>query len=297
MNGPPKRKPKGKPLVPKSKPTSRKRERAPKNFSVEAWTGEGEGEKLVVYGKSGIGKTTLAAMAPNPIFIGVDDGGRKIQNPLTNEPVQVVRGVEDWQDVRDALHSDIWPEGSTVVLDTLSKAEEWIQQYVVENITINGQRVTSFRKFGWDGDRHCLDQVRLLLTDLDSLARKGRNVILLCQQGQIKVANAEGSDYLEDGPYLQHRADCSAREEVKQWADHVLRIGYLDMQVAVEKNAKAGKVSGDETRAVYSGGAQHFTAKSRPVNGYRIPPIVSFDDESDNAIWQFIFEGARLEDG
>lgn len=296
MTPPPKAPPKPPPKLP-PKPgavarTSARETRQAKSFSVAPWTGAGEGEKIVLYGKSGIGKTTLAAMAPNPVFIGIDDGGRKITNPLTGQPVLAVHGIETFHDVRDALgQTDLWPEGCTVVIDTLTKMEELIQAYIMETVTQNGQRVTSFRKYGWDGDRHILDAYRLLLNDLDVLSRKGRNVLLLCQQGQIRVANAEGADYLEDGPFLQHRNDCSTREEVKQWADHVLRIGYLDLSVVKDDHkAKAGKVvSEDATRAVFSGGAQHFTAKSRPVNGERIPTVISFESESDNALWQFLF--------
>lgn len=289
--------PKGKPGLKPGVPS--RKEHKPKSFNIALWTGEDEGEKIVLYGKSGIGKTTLASTAPNPVFIGVDDGGRKITNPLTGDPIQVVSGVETFQDVRDALaQKNLFPKDCTIVIDTLSKMEELIQNHVIATTTVNGQRVTSFRKFGWDGDRYTLDQIRLLLADLDQHTRVGRNAILLCQQGQIKVANAEGSDYLEDGPFLQHRSDCSAREEVKQWADHVLRIGYLDLEVAVEKGAKAGKVvSEDATRAVFSGGAQHFTAKSRPVNGRRIPPVISFESEQDTSLWQYLFEGAVAEEG
>lgn len=277
----------------KSKPSSAPAAaRTPKSFQIKPWSSHNEGEKIVIYGRSGIGKTTLAAMAPGAVFIGLDDGGRKINNPLTGKPIQVVAGVESFADLRDALaQSALWPKKCTIVIDTITKCEELIQHYVLETTTVNGQRVQSFRKFGWDGDRYTLDQVRLLLTDLDTHVRAGRNVILLAQQGQVKVANAEGADYLEDGPAIQHRNDCSSREEIKQWADHVLRVGYLDLEVAVERAGKAGKVvSSDSTRAVFSAGAQHFTAKSRPLSsGEKLPPVVSFESEADSALWQFLF--------
>ena len=283
--------------LPKTKPSGRKAH-VVKTFNITPWTGANEGEKITMYGRSGIGKTTLAATAPDAVFLGIDDGGRKIVHPLTGKPINAIPGIETFQDIRDVLiQKELFPEGCTIVIDTLSKGEEMIQQHVLENTTVNGQRVTSFRKFGWDGDRYTLDQIRFLLSDLDRHARTGRNIILLCQQGQIKVANAEGADYLEDGPFLQHRNDCSAREEVKQWSDHVLRIGYLDLEVVVEKGAKAGKVvSTDVTRAIFSGGAQHYAAKSRPINGYRIPNVISFDSAEDDSLWKYIFEGARVEE-
>lgn len=267
-----------------------------RTFSIAPWTGVGDGEKIVIYGQSGIGKTTLAAMAPDPVFIGIDDGGRKICNPITKEPIRAVFGVDSLADMITALSTDMWPDKCTIVIDSLTKAEEWIQQHILGIVKIRGQKAASFRQYGWDGDRYMLEQTRLLLHQCEKLVHTGRNVILICQQSQFRVANAAGNDYLEDGPSLQHRTDCSAREDVKQWADHVLRIGFLDMQVTTPVAAhsgiiKPGKIlSRDSSRAIFSQGAQHFTAKSRPIRGSeKLPPVVSFATEEDNSLWTFMF--------
>lgn len=302
MNSKPPSKPPSKPAAPPKAPASAKPASAaahkPKTFSISTWTDTNEGEKILMYAKSGTGKTTLASMAPNAIFIGLDDGGRKIRHPKTGEPIKVIQGIESFQDVRDALHQlDLFPEGSTVVTDTATKLEELMEPYIFANYKQNGQTVTSMRKYGWDGPAHVLETLRLFLTDLDALVRRGVNVVLLCQQSQIRVANAEGSDYLEDGPKLAHNNQYSSRAEVCEWADHVFRLGYLDFTVVKDDaKSKAGKVlAGDATRAVFTGGAQHFIAKSRPIDGYRIPATIPFANEQDDSLWQFVFEGARAE--
>lgn len=291
---------KSKPVIPKTKPIAAPKSHTPKTFSVKPWTDEDEGDKIIIYGKSGIGKTTLAAMADNSIFIGLDDGGRKIRNPKTNEPIAAISGIETYQDVRDALHQkDLFEPGQSVVIDTGTKLEELASTHIVETVPYQGNKVTSFRKYGWDGDRYLLDHYRLILTDLDALVRKGTNVIILAQLAQVTIANAEGVDYFEDGPKLQHRKDCSVRTEVIEWADHVIRLGYLDFEAKKDDvKAKAGKVvSNDATRAVFTGGAQHFIAKSRPVlknrsEPYRIPPVISFADVDDSSLWDYLWHGA-----
>ena len=274
--------------------------RVAKVFSIMPWTGANEGEKIVMYGKSGIGKTTEAAMAPGAVFIGLDDGGRKIRHPKTGEPVLSIPGIEGFQDVRDALHQkNLWPEGCTVVIDTVTKLEERMEPYIYEHYKIaQGVTVTSMRKYGWDGPAHQLECYRLLLSDLDTLVRTGRSVILLAQLAQITLANAEGMDYLEDGPKLQHNKQYSVRLELCEWADHVFRIGYVDFRVAADHDkARVGKVQAtDAVRSVYTGGAQHFIAKSRPINGYRIPTAISFAEAGDDSLWSFVFRGARVEE-
>jgi hypothetical protein len=250
------------------------------------------GQKIVIYGKSGIGKSTLASMADNAVFLDIDGGCKGITHPQTGQPIQHVGGIDTFQDLRDVLHQpDLFPAGCSIVLDTITKVEPYAIQHVLDTVTIDGRLATSFRKFGWDGERHLLDQYRLLISDLDAHVEAGRNVILLGQLAQITVANAEGADYFEDGPKLQHRKDCSVRTEIIEWADQVLRIGYLEFEVQKDnQKAKAGKVtSHDATRAVFAGGAQHFIAKSRPVNGVRLEPIIRFAAENDNALWSYIF--------
>lgn len=269
-----------------------------KTFSIKTWTDAEEGEKIVMYAKSGTGKTTLASMTPNAVFFGIDDGGRKIKHPITGQDIQVIDGITGFQDIRDALHqTSLFGDESTIVIDTVTKLEELMEPYIFHHYKQKGATVTAMRQYGWDGPAHVLDCFRLLLTDLDAHVRKGRNVILLSQLGQITVANAEGVDYLEDGPRVSHNKQYSVRSEVCEWADHVFRLGYLNFSVAKDNdNAKTGKVQGgDATRAVFTGGAQHYIAKSRPIDSYRIPAVVSFESAADDSLWKYVFEGARAE--
>lgn len=265
-------------------------------FSVQAFTSSNEGQKTVLYSKTGGGKTTLAAMLDNPIFLGLDDGGRRIKHPKTGEDLKVIGGISSFQDFRDALNQkNLWDGCGNVVIDTITKAETWMEEYICATMPLKGgARATSLRAYGWDGAAHLAETLRLILSDLDQHIRAGRNVCVLSQQAQVKVANSAGVDYLEDGPKLQHNNQYSSRMELCEWADHVLRIGYLNFSVALDnEKAKAGKVqNADETRAIFSGGAAHYVAKSRPINGQKLPAVISFAHEQDDSLWQMMFHGA-----
>jgi hypothetical protein len=259
------------------------------------------GQKIVIYGKSGIGKSTLAAMAPDAIFIDVDNGISGMVHPGTGEALRHIGGIDSYQDLRDALsQDDLFVKGSTAVIDTITRVEPMAERHVLENVTKDGKLMTSIKQFGWgDGDYHTLDAMRLILSDLDRLIRRGVNVILLAQLEQATISNAEGADYLEDGPKLLNRRNCSIRTTVVEWADQVLRIGYADLLVQKDdEKARAGKVvDGDAVRAVFAGGAQHFIAKSRPINGTKLPPIMAFEAENDNAAWCYVFGQDRFYTG
>lgn len=296
-------KPTSKPNIPRSKPGTgtKPTARTPKTFSVEALTGAGEGEKVLLYGESGVGKTTLAGQVPNAVVIPIDDGARKIVNPLTGEPLLAIPGVEDFDDLRDALRQapKLVPEGGALIIDTITRMQAMIEAWVVENIPLEkGGKAKNMEAFGYGkGYRHCLDAHRLIHTDLDNLMRTGRHVILLAQLDQTTIANPGGTDYLKDVPKLVENKQGPIRTEWCEWADHVFRVGFLDQGVSKDhKEARVGKAAGETERAVFTGGAQWFQAKSRPINGYRIPAVIGFESPEDNSLWQFVLDGATLEE-
>lgn len=271
---PPKRK--NPPLPQKSQPK--------KTFTATPWTGEGDGEKIIVHADSGMGKTTLCTMAPKPVFIGLDDGGRRIRNPKTGEPVMACQGVETFQDVRDALHQpDLFDGFETVIIDTVTALQDLAVPWLLENIpNEKGSRVENIVKYGYNkGYQHLYDTMKLILQDCDVLVRKGKNIIFIAQTGPHKVPNPSGEDYLRSGPRL-YSGTPSVEALYCEWADHVLLIDY-DMKAVEDRKAVSGG-----SRVVYTRGEVHFRAKSRtlgPDEG-----VVSFETPSDDSIWQFIFQ-------
>jgi hypothetical protein len=273
--------------------------RTHRTFTPIDWTGKGEGLRIVVYGPSGGGKTTLASLLQEHvdgrvILIGLDDGGRKIRNPKTGAPLMHVPGVETFEDVRDALQQpDLFMAGDVCVIDTVTKLESVSEDYVLRTVkTEKGARVESIEGYGYGkGYKHLLDSLRLVLTDLDALVRRGVHVLLLAQEQSATIANAEGLDFLQDGPKLWHSKQYSSRLEIVEWADHVFRVAYHGTTIVPEvtggKQApRKGKIKGDSQRAIYTTGAPHFAAKCKPPI---VDPVVSFESPEDDTIWDLLF--------
>ena len=272
-------------------------QRVAKTFSIESWTGKGEGQKTVLYGGSGLGKTTLVALLQQHtkgrvVVLGLDDGGRLIRNGKTGEPLLHVPGIKTFQDVRDFLQGDLLVKGDIVVIDTITKLEEISLPYIFQTIKGDkGATVDNIEAYGLGkGYRHLLDTLRLVLADLDALVRRGVDIVLLAQTANAKVATAEGLDYQQEGPKLWHNNQYSSRLEVCEWADHVLRLAYHDTTVVATGPTfggapTKGKITGGDTRAVYSTGEAWFVAKSRTL----VDPVVSFEDTSDDTIWKLIY--------
>jgi len=274
------------PVAPVAPARAGKPKHVKQTFTLAPWTGENEGEKVIVYGRSGVGKTTLCALIPDARFIGLDDGGRKIVR-ADGSHVQHVTGVHTFQDVLDALTQDsLWPKGSSVVIDTLTLLEDLAEPYIFANIPHEkGGTVSHLEGYGYGkGYVHLYETMRLVLVALDRLVARGVNVIGICQLASIKQANAGGLDYLYEGPKLCHPSSekSSFRLCACEWADHVVRVGYLTMLVSGDKDARVGKAQGTTDRTLYVHPEPHFFAKSRSLTD----PVISFENTSDDSLWQ-----------
>ena len=136
-----------------------------------------------------------------------------------------------------------------------------------------------------------------VFADLDGLIRRGVNVTLLAQSCTIVKANPAGIDFLYDGPKLYHpskdgKQTYSIRLYACEWADHVVRIGYLDQQVSSDKapdpkgrTSVVGKARGTTKRAIYAQPEPHFFAKTRTLT----EAVISFEDAKDASLWGWLF--------
>ena len=253
-----------------------------KNFKITTGERPTDGKKVLVHADSGMGKTTLASLAPGPVFIGLDNGGVgiKVYNRVGDDD----NPVETYLDVRAALQANIYDEYESVVLDTVTILEEWAEQHVLDTITNdNGEKMSSIVKYGWsNGYKHLYDMMKLILQDCDVLIRKGKNVILIAQSTPHNVPNPGGEDFIRQGPRLVSRKNANVEALYCEWADHIFHIGYQFLNVDKKK-----KATGSGDRAIFVHPEPHFRAKSRTLGLDKA--VVSFEDPTDDSIWTFLF--------
>lgn len=254
---------------------------APKQFKIEPW-GVNDGQRIIIYGDTGLGKTTLASMCGKVAFIGLDEGGGEIQHPITGEPLERVPGIQTFEDVRAALQShSLYEDYDTVVIDHITLLQDLAEDYVVRTVTTDkGASVRNILSYGYNkGYKHLYNTMKLVLSDCDELARRGKNVILIAQSALLNVPNPGGEDFIRNGLRLHVDKTWNIESLYCEWANHVLRIAYHD---AFVKNKKA---SGSTERAVFVQPELYFMAKSRTIE----EPVVSFSHKADSSIWDFMF--------
>lgn len=235
---------------------------------------EGNGHRVVIFGPGGIGKTTLACIAPGPVaFFDLDDSLPRLRTQLEgsglNLDIRPVSGPATWSDIRDALHAGGWDEIKTVVIDSATKAEELALTWTLKNVPHEkGNKIERIEDYGFGkGYQHLFETFLSLLGDLDQHTRAGRHIILICHDCTANVPNPGGEDWIRYEPRLQSPSSgkSSIRLRVREWADHVLFVGY-DLVV---KDGKGDPRTGG-TRTVYPVERPHCMAKSRTL-GEQIP--------------------------
>jgi hypothetical protein len=168
--------------------------------------------RIMIYGYEGVGKSTWAASAPNPIFIQTEDG---LDNIDTNKfPI-----AKTWNEVVEQMTALITEEHDfqTVIVDSISGLERLIwtevcKQFGVKNIE---KADGGFSR----GYKHALDWWGLFLEGLEKLNEKGMMIILIGHVGVQEVKDPESQTYHRTAPRVHHLAEGM----ISQWCDAVLQ--------------------------------------------------------------------------
>lgn len=84
--------------------------------------------KMLVYGNPGIGKSTIALSAPNPVLFDFDGGVHRVNGAFQCPTLQ----VNSWDEVIQALDEDLSDFG-TIVIDTVGKMLDYMSAYIIKN--------------------------------------------------------------------------------------------------------------------------------------------------------------------
>lgn len=245
------------------------------------------GKKILVYGASGIGKTTITATIPDSVFVSVDDGADVVMHPITGEPLKRYT-ARTYQDVRNILgRPELFKDFKTIILDNMTEVENIAVPYILSTVTKDGKSVKNLEGYGWGaGYGHVADHDTYVKYDLQRLADMGFNVVVICQMAPRKEPSAEVEEYLKDGPKLVWRPSAKAFSvtEFVEWSDYCFKIGYTNMSVSNKR------VTASNERVVFVHPEPTFEAKARDIPARF--PRVSFESPEDTSIWQFVFDQA-----
>jgi len=208
---------------------------------------------VVLYGVEGIGKSTFAANAPKPIFMGAEDG----TNHLDVERFPTPEGGLTWVDALDAVRTlTVDPhEYKTLAVDTL----DWLEPLLWAHICKRDNE-KSIESYGYGkGYVAALDEWRVFLSALERMSRqRGMHVVLLAHSWIRPFKNPEGEDF----DRYELKLNTKAAGLIKEWAGAVLFANY---ETYANKDEKTKRVKGVSTgaRLIYTTRTAAYDAKNR----------------------------------
>ena len=189
-------------------------------------------QKLVFYGVEGIGKTSLAAQTPDPLFIDTEGGTahldvRRLQKPASwEELIALVKEVANTPDVC-----------RTLVIDTA----DWAEQMCIDHICAKYKQ-PGIESFGYGkGYTYLSEEFARLLAACDEVILSGKNVVITAH---AKMRKQELPD--EQGAFDRWELKLSKQTAplLKEWPDALLFLNFKTLVVATDSNthkAQGGK--------------------------------------------------------
>lgn len=208
--------------------------------------------RTVIYGAEGIGKSTLAAQLPDPLFIDVEGGTHQLDIARFEDTPKT------WNELLGMVDEVIAdPDGfKTLVIDTADRSE----QLLIEQLLSEDGKKSIEQYGGGYGKGYTAIMERFqkdLLARLDRLISQGVNVVLIAHAQMRKFESPE------DPPYDRWELKVSKKlaPVIKEWSDLLLFCNYQFI-VSEDGNGKA-KARGQGKRMMYTTHRPTYDAKNR----------------------------------
>jgi hypothetical protein len=183
---------------------------------------------LIVHGGPGVGKSTFAAGAPDPVFVDCD-------NRTDHLDVRRIKPV-GWEEILEVFRLVAKGElkCGTLVVDTLDHAEMLLHKHLCE-----AQGVATIEDVGGGygkGLVAALGEWRRLAVGMDAIRQRGVHLVLLAHSHVKMFANPAGENYERFEIKLDKRAHNFLRERVDG-------VGYaaFDTQIVKGRDDKKAK--------------------------------------------------------
>lgn len=235
--------------------------------------------KGFIYGTEAVGKSSIAASAPRPIFFDLEDGTARLDvarysfhdGPSGHIPTC-------YQDVLDGIYDLIQNEHTfqTLVVDSMSSLEPLIWQHILERDSSNvseinprGRKLESIEAYGYGkGYQMAMEEGKAFLAALDTLrSKRGMNVLLIGHAHVKNFRNPSGEDFDRYIPRLHEKI----AGKISEWVDFQ---GFAMFEEGAL--GKDGKGVSTGRRLIYFNRRASWDAKSR----YALPEYVEIS-ESD----------------
>lgn len=218
---------------------------------------------ILLYGVDGIGKTSLAAEFPDPIYLATE--GERPPSDVEMATPGTIGSLDDLADIFDELLKGEH-EFKTVIIDSLDGLEPVVWRTTCARLGLNSIEEAGFGRGYVEAD----NEWNWLIGKLGELARAGMYIVMLAHPEIVRFDSPVTDPYSRYQPKLHKRANALVREKSDVVAFMNYRVSIKEKEVA--RQTKVAHAEGGKERQVHFNEAAGFNAKNR----YSMPDSVVY---------------------
>jgi hypothetical protein len=213
-------------------------------------------QRGVIYGVESVGKTTLAAQAPSPIFLDIEGGSSHLDVPRLD--------IKNWTDMMTAL-DELAAGGhgyQTVVVDSA----DWAERLAVENLLAETKQ-PSIESFGYGkGWVQAAERFARFLGKLDACVDAGMHVLVI---GHAHIRRVEPPDQMAAYDRYEPKLAKQTSPLLKEWADELYFAQFKTK--LIEADSGKMKARGGKERVLLTTHSAAYDAKTRAGLAEELP--------------------------
>jgi len=234
-----------------------------------------------ICGDAGMGKTSLAATFPKPIFIRAENGMQAITKDKRPDAFPVLTGVPDlWQQLTALLAED--HDYKTLAIDSVTALERMFVEHVLKNDTSNPRSINQALG-GYGAGAAAVTAMHQRVRKAAGLLadRKGMNIVFIAHADVETMRMPDVEDYNRYSLRLPSKS-------MPPYVDDVDLVGFLRLQMFVKGEDK-------ERKKAISTGARELitypTAANVSKNRYGITDALDVGEGENPLIGRVPFLG------
>lgn len=221
--------------------------------------------RAVIYGTHGVGKSSFAAQAPNPVFIQTEEG----LDALDVTAFPLARSYEEVMEAIQSLYSEDH-EFKTVVLDSA----DWLEKLIFKQVAVNN-KVANIEDIGYGkGYGFAVDLWHNIIEGFDLLRNEKGMCVIMLAHTQIKRYDDPLTDSYDRYMLDLHKGGASI---ISEWCDLLMFANYRVSTVKSDLgfNQKKTRAVGVGERVLHTQERPGWVAKSR----WSLPDTMPLDYE------------------
>lgn len=216
--------------------------------------------RLALYGPEGVGKSTLVAGFPEPVFLDTEGGTAHLDVARFPRP-------RNWADALAAINHLLTAEHGykTLVIDSV----DWLEKLLVEEVCRKANK-EGLEDFGYGkGLVYLAEEFARFLALLEKLRDRGIHVVLV---GHSTIRKFEAPDAAGSYDRYELKLAKQVAALVKEWVDALLFVNFITK--TTEKDGKLRAVGGRE-RVIHTTHTAAWDAKNRYGLDDKLPCVAA----------------------